>query len=154
MVVYAYDDLFLYRASPSSLMGVAYHSFYSLPKNSLRKFHDVTDAFYSQFASRKKFQRNNNHLLIVKKSKETLKNYVNYFQSQMAPVYNCNEDVVVAAFISRLQVTNPFYIYMWKNDVTKMRDIYVQEQKYIQICLLYTSPSPRDRQKSRMPSSA
>ena len=25
---------------------------------------------------------------------------------------------------------------------------------YIEICLLYTSPSPRDRQKSRMPSSA
>ena len=26
--------------------------------------------------------------------------------------------------------------------------------KYINTCLLYTSPSPRDRQKSRMPSSA
>ena len=26
--------------------------------------------------------------------------------------------------------------------------------KLIVICLLYTSPSPRDRQKSRMPSSA
>ena len=25
---------------------------------------------------------------------------------------------------------------------------------YIKTCLLYTSPSPRDRQKSRMPSSA
>ena len=25
---------------------------------------------------------------------------------------------------------------------------------YLDICLLYTSPSPRDRQKSRMPSSA
>ena len=25
---------------------------------------------------------------------------------------------------------------------------------YIDVCLLYTSPSPRDRQKSRMPSSA
>ena len=25
---------------------------------------------------------------------------------------------------------------------------------YVKICLLYTSPSPRDRQKSRMPSSA
>ena len=24
----------------------------------------------------------------------------------------------------------------------------------VQVCLLYTSPSPRDRQKSRMPSSA
>ena len=32
----------------------------------------------------------------------------------------------------------------------------VSDKKYIQfyICLLYTSPSPRDRQKSRMPSSA
>ena len=28
-----------------------------------------------------------------------------------------------------------------------------QEELYI-VCLLYTSPSPRDRQKSRMPSSA
>ena len=31
------------------------------------------------------------------------------------------------------------------------------EEKWIQVtgpCLLYTSPSPRDRQKSRMPSSA
>ena len=27
-------------------------------------------------------------------------------------------------------------------------------EKYKYICLLYTSPSPRDRQKSRMPSSA
>ena len=25
---------------------------------------------------------------------------------------------------------------------------------FVRICLLYTSPSPRDRQKSRMPSSA
>ena len=28
------------------------------------------------------------------------------------------------------------------------------ENNHINICLLYTSPSPRDRQKSRMPSSA
>src|SRR5674476_1641508 len=28
------------------------------------------------------------------------------------------------------------------------------EQRHNYICLLYTSPSPRDRQKSRMPSSA
>ena len=27
-------------------------------------------------------------------------------------------------------------------------------RKFIKTCLLYTSPSPRDRQKSRMPSSA
>ena len=28
------------------------------------------------------------------------------------------------------------------------------EIQYLKACLLYTSPSPRDRQKSRMPSSA
>ena len=32
--------------------------------------------------------------------------------------------------------------------------ITVEENKGIETCLLYTSPSPRDRQKSRMPSSA
>ena len=30
----------------------------------------------------------------------------------------------------------------------------VKEGEHIETCLLYTSPSPRDRQKSRMPSSA
>ena len=29
-----------------------------------------------------------------------------------------------------------------------------QEKRLLSSCLLYTSPSPRDRQKSRMPSSA
>ena len=41
-------------------------------------------------------------------------------------------------------------------------DIFIEDEKITQIgknlemgaCLLYTSPSPRDRQKSRMPSSA
>ena len=30
----------------------------------------------------------------------------------------------------------------------------LNQEKNISVCLLYTSPSPRDRQKSRMPSSA
>ena len=37
-----------------------------------------------------------------------------------------------------------------QNIVVKMKD----ELEQIKDCLLYTSPSPRDRQKSRMPSSA
>ena len=44
----------------------------------------------------------------------------------MALVYNCNEDIDVAAFISRLQVIHPFYKHLVKNDVTKMRDIFVR----------------------------
>jgi len=61
-------------------------------------------------------------------SKESLKSYVNYFQSQMSLVYNCNGDVATAAFISGLQVTRPFYKHLVKNDVTKMRDIIVEHR--------------------------
>ena len=51
----------------------------------------------------------------------------------MALVYNCNEDVAIAAFISGLQITHLFYKHLVKNDVTKMRDILVRAQKYMQI---------------------
>ena len=37
---------------------------------------------------------------------------------------------------------------------TKIKDLNLYDDDHIKNCLLYTSPSPRDRQKSRMPSSA
>ena len=50
-------------------------------------------------------------------------------------------------------------IFYWKaalvsqfSDVTVILSI--KGRKIVLVCLLYTSPSPRDRQKSRMPSSA
>jgi len=51
----------------------------------------------------------------------------------MALVYNYNKDIAVATFVSGLQVTNPFYKYLVKNDVTKIREILVRVQNYIQI---------------------
>ena len=42
-----------------------------------------------------------------------------------------------------------------KNEVQETTEVAVTEpETETEICLLYTSPSPRDRQKSRMPSSA
>ena len=65
------------------------------------------------------------------------------------------------------RLTTQMLGYFWRPEevsLQKDRSDYQQlrpEQKHIftsnlkyQICLLYTSPSPRDRQKSRMPSSA
>ena len=40
------------------------------------------------------------------------------------------------------------------SETTQFAVIYVDGEKHSVACLLYTSPSPRDRQKSRMPSSA
>ena len=39
------------------------------------------------------------------------------------------------------------------NDWSLLMDL-IEDDRILVTCLLYTSPSPRDRQKSRMPSSA
>ena len=43
----------------------------------------------------------------------------------------------------------------WLRNLSKKAKVFVVPGNHdIYVCLLYTSPSPRDRQKSRMPSSA
>ena len=51
----------------------------------------------------------------------------------MALVYNCNDDVSAAAFISGMQVTHSFCNHLVKHEVNKMRDILTRAQKYILI---------------------
>ena len=106
MTVYAHDDL-LCRALPSSLKGAAYNWFYSLLRNSLWSSDDVTEAFYNQFTSQREFQKNNRLLTVKMRSGESLKSFVNYFQGQMALVYNYDKDVSATAFISGLQCSHP-----------------------------------------------
>ena len=60
-----------------------------------------------------------------------------------------------------LAFSNPNRVGPWSGVVgTLMSNLGLEEgikklgYKFIRACLLYTSPSPRDRQKSRMPSSA
>jgi len=110
MVVHSHDDLLMCWVFPSSLKGVALDWFYSLPSRSLWNFEEVSDVFYKQYALRQKFKKNNNHLLTVKmKQEETLKCYISYFQSQIALVYNCNDDVAATTFIDGLQIDYSFY---------------------------------------------
>ena len=47
---------------------------------------------------------------------------------------------------------NGFYYLM--GDIARLHSAVIAYARDFMICLLYTSPSPRDRQKSRMPSSA
>ena len=42
----------------------------------------------------------------------------------------------------------------WEDFADRWRGMYQPSMEKVRSCLLYTSPSPRDRQKSRMPSSA
>ena len=52
---------------------------------------------------------------------------------------------------------NTFYYWLWKNNFKKNFDtdwVGFCHYRRFWFCLLYTSPSPRDRTRSRMPSSA
>ena len=61
---------------------------------------------------------------------------------------NPNREIDVEA--SKIHgLTNSFL-----KDKPVFEEIYIELREYISNCLLYTSPSPRDAQLSRMPSSA
>ena len=57
---------------------------------------------------------------------------------------------VVVLFVVVIGAVDTYFLINWK----LFR--FLEEEKWddLIVCLLYTSPSPRDRQKSRMPSSA
>ena len=80
MTVYSHDDLFMSRVFPSGLKGITSDWFYSLSSHSLGDFEEVRQAFFNQFASRREFKKNNNHIFTIKmKFEESLKHYVCYF---------------------------------------------------------------------------
>ena len=51
-------------------------------------------------------------------------------------------------------IVNSRTIYLWDGQKVTQILVFLQRLSFPLTCLLYTSPSPRDRQKSRMPSSA
>ena len=62
-----------------------------------------------------------------------------------------NDEFDNAGVIGKLSAT---FGMLWSSKNYKAVQQLIQKEKPDIVCLLYTSPSPRDRQKSRMPSSA
>ena len=63
-----------------------------------------------------------------------------------------------ASIADEIKSADKVVVYLVNFEVTDGLDPFYNDEKTISVkpydCLLYTSPSPRDRQKSRMPSSA
>ena len=61
---------------------------------------------------------------------------------------------LVGALLATVNITSRYALKLYVDDQLRRIpwDLAVYQQGAV--CLLYTSPSPRDRQKSRMPSSA
>ena len=78
-------------------------------------------------------------------------NSLNLFHDEIYTCFHCGESGDVFGFVSKIEKIS------FLETVQKMAEasgIYTLEELKQKNCLLYTSPSPRDRQKSRMPSSA
>jgi len=133
MVVYSRNDPLLCITFPSSLKGAASDWFYSLP-HPLRNFEEITKTFLTQYASRKEAKKNSHHLLSVKtRQGDSLKSYISFFQSQLAKIPNCSEDVSALSFISRLQISHPLCKLLLKYNVTRMSEVLLRVQPYIQL---------------------
>ena len=78
--------------------------------------------------------RRQHYLLSVKmRQNDNLKSYINFFQSQLAKVSNCGEDISALAFISELQVSHPMYKHLLKHNVTWMGEVLSRDYPYIQL---------------------
>jgi len=98
--------------------------FYSLSPHSLYNFEEVIKPFLTQYTSYREAKRNNRYLLTIKKRQgNNLKSYIGCFQSQLAKVSDCNEDISAITFISELQVSHPMYKHLLKHNVTRMSEI-------------------------------
>jgi len=133
MVVYFRNNLLLCITFPSSLKGVASDWFYSLSPRSLHNFEEITK-FLIQYASCQETKKNNHHLLFVKmRQSESPKSYINFFQSQLAKVPNCGEDVSALTFISGLQVSHPLYKHLLNKNIPRISEVLSRTQPYIQL---------------------
>jgi len=133
-MLYSRNDSVMCLTFLSSIRDTTSGWFYSLPPCSLYNFSEVTEAFLTQYVTRQEAKRNSHHILTVKMRPEaSLKSYINFLQNQLTKVSNCDEEVFVLAFISRLQVTHPLYKHLLKHNVAKMSEAFSQAQPYIQL---------------------
>ena len=107
--------------------------FYSIPPRSLHNFSEITKIFLTQYATHQEAKRSRYHLLYVKmRPGDSLKSYINFFQSQLTKVSNCGEKVYALTFISGLQVTHSLYKHLLKHNITKMSKALSRAQSLIQ----------------------
>ena len=72
----------------------------------------------------------------------------NNLQTAIDILIDYNASNLIACEKKHIDPSNNIWLFIGNHEV------YLSKRQTIKICLLYTSPSPRDRQKSRMPSSA
>ena len=94
-------------------------------------------------------------LNLITQHLEKAKSYVRILFVDFSSVFNTTEPYVLLKRLIDLHVNSNFVL--WIRDFLRDRPQRVCVNGYLsdeEVCLLYTSPSPRDKPRSRMPSSA
>ena len=116
------------------------------------KYYDFNDETINKiFTKAKKNFINQGYQLIFIPSMRTPKRIIDKSQNFFDDDQIIIPDVDKKAYLSSLKLADHIIVTC---DSTSMISEAAMTGKPIYVCLLYTSPSPRDRQKSRMPSSA
>jgi len=103
MVIYSRNDPPMCLIFSSIRKDVALDWFYFLSSHSLHNFEELIEAFPHSVYLSWEAKRNTHNLLTVKMIRgDNLKSYIGYFQSQLAKVPNCGENISMLAFISEL----------------------------------------------------
>jgi len=132
MVIYSRNDPPMCLIFSSIRKDVALDWFYFLSSHSLHNFEELIEAFPHSVYLSWEAKRNTHNLLTVKMIRgDNLKSYIGYFQSQLAKVPNCGENISMLAFISELQVSYPLYKHLLKHNFTRMSEILSRAQPYI-----------------------
>ena len=133
MVIYSYNDpikcLTFLHPKRSSLRVVLFSTVALYPQ-----FYGGHRVILIQYTSHQEAKRNSHHLLLIEmRQEDSLKLYINFFQSQLTKVSNCGEEDSTLAFISRLQVTHPLYKHVLKYNVAKISEVHSRALSYIQL---------------------
>jgi len=134
MALHSPNDHLMCHVFSTSLKGIASDWFYLLSLCTLRNFEKVSEAFLTQYASRKEIKKNNNHLLSVRmRPADSLKGYMNHFQNQLTRVHTCSDNVATLAFINGLQSSHPRHKHLLKYNIMQMKEVCTRAQQYIQL---------------------
>ena len=133
MELYGYQDLVRCRAFAITLKGPALAWFNRLPPSSISSFRELSIAFVSHFIGVRTYRKPSYHQLTIKQSsQESLRSYVQRFNSESLKLDIPDEKFAITAFIAGLGFQSKDLMFsISKNPQASMAEVLAKAEKYI-----------------------
>ena len=133
MELHGYQDPVRCRAFAITLKGPTLAWFNRLPPSSISLFTELSIAFIFYFIGARTYREPSYHLLTIKQSsQESLRSYVQRFNTESLKVDILDEKFAITAFIARLGVQLKDLMFsISKNSQASMAEVLAKTEKYI-----------------------